>query len=282
MLLLLVVLASCTVGTLGLIPPSNVCYQHMNIHNACVYGNLSVAVVGKLLKPGDCNSNINLRDIDHPPYLYINSTNATERFTVIMLDAGPQGRGPDYLHWMITNVSINTPNYQTLSPINIIVDFEKPLMMMKTPTLIQFLVFRHDNVLRVPFGELWVTRKRDFSFSLLYSNTWANLRLCGPVAGAQFWVKDDSIPSAPLPQMGAQPVPVYVPMVPVQPGYVPVGAAPLPPQPGYAPAAAPPGNVPSNPQHPYTTYPKKSQASNSRPLQLLLVSLLVVAIFSTV
>ncbi|XP_046688206.1 uncharacterized protein LOC124373940 [Homalodisca vitripennis] len=146
----------------------------------------SVAVIGKTLRPRDCNSHINVKEINNPPYLYINSTNATDRFTVIMVDAGPQGRGPDYLHWMVTNVSINTPNYQHLSPINIIVDYEKPLLMMRSPTLIRFLVFRHDNVLRVPFGELWVTRKRDFSLSLLYSNTSPTLRLCGPVAGIQF------------------------------------------------------------------------------------------------
>ncbi|XP_046661092.1 uncharacterized protein LOC124354575 isoform X2 [Homalodisca vitripennis] len=292
MLVLTIGLVFCAVGALGLIPPNNVCYKHVDIHDACVYGNLSVAVIGKTLRPRDCNSHINVKEINNPPYLYINSTNATDRFTVIMVDAGPQGRGPDYLHWMVTNVSINTPNYQHLSPINIIVDYEKPLLMMRSPTLIRFLVFRHDNVLRVPFGELWVTRKRDFSLSLLYSNTSPTLRLCGPVAGIQFWVHDDSGQTVFPP--GAPPGPVYVPVVPVQPGYVPVGVAPVPAQSGYAPALAQPGYapaqpgyapapqpgvIPSNPQHTYTNFPKKSAAVISHPLQCLLVPVLMIAVF---
>lgn len=80
MLLLLVTLAlACHVS--GLIPPSSVCYQDAYIRSACDYGNLSVAVTGKMYRPRDCNSYMDLKEIEHPPFLYINSTNAVRCFS---------------------------------------------------------------------------------------------------------------------------------------------------------------------------------------------------------
>jgi len=252
MLLLLVGVALVGAGVEAvIIPATGPCVQQALVRSACDYGNLTVAAVGTLLKPKNCNGHVNLTTFDHPPYLYINSTNATERFTVVMVDLGPQGRGPDYLQWMITNISINTPNYQTIPPNNILAGYTPPLVMPGQPpmTLVQILVFRHKNVLRVPFGELWITRRRNFSLSQLFSNTGPTLQLCGPVAGAQFWVHSPAdpvyVPSAPpLPSAPVQPG--YVPMVPAQPGFVPMGSAPG--QPGYVPPHPPAPHRPTSPK----------------------------------
>lgn len=75
-MILLVVTLALTCSVSGLIPPSGVCYQDPYIRNACVYGNLSLAVTGKMYRPSDCNSYMDLKEIEHPPFIYINSTNA--------------------------------------------------------------------------------------------------------------------------------------------------------------------------------------------------------------
>lgn len=105
------------------------------------------------------------------------------------------------------------------------------------------------------------------------------------MAGAQFWVHDSLgssyVPSAPLPpQPGA---PAYIPVVPVQPGYIPPQGQPAyipaPGQPGFVPVGTAPGQPGYNP-HPhqpaFTNYPKKSSAVISLPAKILYVTLIAV------
>lgn len=85
MLFVAVVLACCSSAVYGAIPPSNVCYQHTIIQNACTYGNLTVAVLGKTFKPKDCGMHIDIKDIERAPFLYINSTNSVSHKLVYLI-----------------------------------------------------------------------------------------------------------------------------------------------------------------------------------------------------
>lgn len=82
---LAIVLAYCSSAVYGVIPPSNVCYQHTIIQNACTYGNLTVAVLGKTFKPKDCGMHIDIKDIERAPFLYINSTNSVSLILVYLI-----------------------------------------------------------------------------------------------------------------------------------------------------------------------------------------------------
>lgn len=258
-----------------------ICRTEPDFTSACKFRNLTlVTYTGLSVTPDRCGSRINITQLSQPPRLYINTKNASDVFTVLMLDAGPSGTGPYYLHWLLSNLTSQQLGQKIFGSNNIPAYYQPPSLPKNAGIHeFQIVAFRHNTTLRASFPEVHDVERRAFSMRHWLDDVYHRVKLCGPVAGIQIrteYQEPTGTPSVPYVPPGAAPG-AYPPAYPVPAGY-PTNNNPYPQQPY-------PNPYPDNPQHPPAYFPhntpsppkKKGNASLAKPASIIILSLVIFA-----
>lgn len=253
------------------------CKTEPDFNSACKFRNLTLVTYSGLSVPPDrCDTRINITHLSQEPTLYINTKNLSDVFTVLMLDAGPSGFGPYYLHWLVTNVTsqqLAQRMYRNKVPASY-----QPPSLPKNAGIHEFQIvaFRHNTTLRVPFPEVHDVERRAFSMRHWLDEVYNRVKLCGPVAGIQIrtqYQEPLGVPSVPYVPPGAAPG-MQPPAYPVPPpAYPPLNQPPAyPNQPNNYPQPPPAYVPPYNHQTPPKT---KGNASLAKPASIIILSLVI-------
>lgn len=255
-----------------------VCRIESDFRTACKFRNLTlVTYTGLSVPPNSCGTKINITQLSQAPTLFINTKNVSDVFTVLMLDAGPSGTGPYYLHWLLSNLTSQQLAQKMFQSNNIAAYYQPPSLPKNAGVHeFQIVAFRHNTTLRASFPEVHDVERRAFSMRHWLDDVYHRVKLCGPVAGIQIRTEyqEPTRPSVPYVPPGAAPG-VYPPPYLVPAGYPP-NNSPYPQQPYPNPYPQPPPayNPPTPPK-------KKGNASLAKPASVIILSLVIFATLLT-